>query len=56
MSSRRPAGKRVAAAPSSEAPFALPAGSRVALPPPDEQLEFGRLALGVTGQGLGSAL
>ena len=56
VSSRRPAGKRVAAAPSSEAPFALPAGSRVAPPPPDEQLEFGRLGLGVRGQGLGSGL
>ena len=51
VSSRRPAGKRVAAAPSSEAPFALPAGSRVAPPPPDEQLEFGRLGFGVRGRG-----
>ena len=51
VSSCRPAGKRVAAAPSSEAPFALPAGSRVAPPPPDEQLEFGRLGLGLGGRG-----
>ena len=40
VSSQRPTGKQVAAA-SSEAPFALPAGCRVASPPPDEQLVFG---------------
>jgi hypothetical protein len=41
VSSRRPSGKRVA---SFEAPFALPAGYRVAAPPPGEQLVFGSSA------------